>query len=53
MIPISFIKFFTPKIMNAIMKYVFEKNEERSKIRIIDPTFLQEFASKFESLINE
>ena len=34
-------------------EYVFEKNEERSKIRIIDPTFLQEFASKFESLINE
>lgn len=34
-------------------EYVFEKNEERSKIRIIDPAFIPEFASKFESLINE
>ena len=34
-------------------EYVFKKNEERSKIRIIDPAFIPEFASKFESLINE
>jgi len=34
-------------------EYIFEKNEERSKIRIIDPTFISEFVSKFESLINE
>ena len=32
--------------------YVFNKNEERSKIRIIDPAFIPEFVSKFESLIN-
>jgi|ETNmetMinimDraft_35_1059890.scaffolds.fasta_scaffold54605_2 hypothetical protein len=32
--------------------YLFKKNEERSKIRIIDPAFIPEFASKFESLIN-
>jgi hypothetical protein len=33
-------------------EYVFNKNEERSKIRIIDPAFIPEFESKFESLIN-
>jgi hypothetical protein len=34
-------------------EYLFKKNEERSKIRIIDPAFIPEFVSKFESLINE
>ena len=36
MIPISVIKFFTPKIMKAIMKYVFEKNELDDKCSDLD-----------------
>ena len=34
-------------------QYLFDQNEERSKIRIIDPSFMASFVSKFESLINE
>ena len=34
-------------------QYLFDQNEERSKIRIIDPSFMASFVSRFESLINE
>ena len=34
-------------------QYIFDKNEDRSKIRIIDPSFMSQFVSKFESLLND
>lgn len=33
--------------------YLFDLNEQRSKIRVIDPNFIDEFAKDFETLINE
>jgi len=34
-------------------QYLFNKNEQRSKIRIIDPAFMTQFVTTFESLLNE
>lgn len=32
--------------------HLFELNEERSKIRVLDPRFVEQFAEEFETLIN-
>ena len=32
--------------------HLFDINEERSKIRVLDPRFVEQFAEEFETLIN-
>ena len=34
-------------------EYLFQTNESRSKIRIIDPQFIDQFAEAYEKMINE
>jgi len=33
--------------------YLFDANEARSKIRVIDPKYITQFADKYEAIIND